>query len=121
MSEPKRFVYVLVSEADPHRHYVGLTSNVATRLAVHNSGGSQHTAADRPWKLIVSLEFSDERRPIREVLEVRVRSRVREATLQLAVVVALCQCIGQRRNAPTRGNGLRQVRNLHGESLTFCQ
>jgi predicted GIY-YIG superfamily endonuclease len=60
MSEPKRFVYVLVSTVDPRRHYVGLTSNVVTRLAVHNSGGSQHTARDRPWKVIVSLEFAEE-------------------------------------------------------------
>jgi len=53
-----RFVYVLVSEIDPRRHYVGLTSNVTTRLAVHNSGGSQHTARHRPWRVIVSLEFA---------------------------------------------------------------
>lgn len=60
MPGAKCFVYVLVSVADPRRHYVGLTSNVTTRLAVHNSGGSQHTATDRPWKLIVSLEFADQ-------------------------------------------------------------
>jgi predicted GIY-YIG superfamily endonuclease len=54
-----RFVYVLVSATDPQRHYVGLTSDVPRRLAVHNSGGSQQTAQHRPWRLIVSLEFSN--------------------------------------------------------------
>ena len=60
MSDPKRFVYVLRSTVNSSRHYVGLTSNLGTRLSVHNSGGSAHTAADRPWKVIVSLEFTDE-------------------------------------------------------------
>ena len=58
MQSQTRFVYVLASATDPGRHYVGLTSNVATRIAVHNSGGSQHTAQHRPWRLIVSLEFT---------------------------------------------------------------
>ena len=53
-----RFVYVLVSETSPERHYIGLTSAVARRLSVHNSGGSQHTAQHRPWRLIVLLEFA---------------------------------------------------------------
>ncbi len=53
-----RFVYVLVSATDPQRHYVGLASDVQRRLAVHNSGGSQHTAQHRPWRLLVALEFS---------------------------------------------------------------
>jgi predicted GIY-YIG superfamily endonuclease len=56
----RRFVYVMISTRDPQRHYVGLTSNVATRLAVHNSGGSQYTAQYRPWRLIVSLEFASQ-------------------------------------------------------------
>jgi putative endonuclease len=61
MSAPKRVVYVLVSDSNPSRHYVGVTSDVPRRLAVHNSGGSRHTANDRPWRLIVSLEFARER------------------------------------------------------------
>ena len=61
MNSGSRFVYVMVSEVDPHRHYVGLTSSVPTRLAVHNSGGSQHTAQHRPWRILVSLEFATQR------------------------------------------------------------
>jgi predicted GIY-YIG superfamily endonuclease len=60
VSNESRFVYVLISARDPQRHYVGLTSNVATRLAVHNSGGSLYTAQYRPWRLIVSLEFASQ-------------------------------------------------------------
>jgi predicted GIY-YIG superfamily endonuclease len=55
----KRFVYILRSEADPHRHYVGITSNVDERLRWHNGGPSGVTLHDRPWSLVVSLEFAD--------------------------------------------------------------
>jgi len=41
--------------------YVGLTSNVATRLAWHNAGENVHTARDRPWHVVVSLEFTTPR------------------------------------------------------------
>lgn len=58
---PKRFVYVLRSVVAPERHYVGLTSNVEARLAVHNSGGSDHTSKNRPWRLLAAMEFSNER------------------------------------------------------------
>ena len=60
MDSGKRFVYILRSLASPSSHYVGSTSDVDRRLAVHNSGGSQHTAQKRPWKLVVSVEFANE-------------------------------------------------------------
>ena len=52
-----RVVYVLRSERDLRRHYVGLTSDVRSRLADHNAGGSAHTEKYRPWRLVVSIEF----------------------------------------------------------------
>jgi len=52
-----RVVYVLRSERDPRRHYVGLTTDVRSRLATHNAGGSAYTAKYRPWRLAVSIEF----------------------------------------------------------------
>jgi putative endonuclease len=55
-----RFVYVLRSRIDATRYYTGVTSNVARRLAVHNTGGSKCTAHLRPWALVVSLEFANE-------------------------------------------------------------
>lgn len=59
MTQPPRFVYVLRSTLQCDRYYVGLTSNVERRLDVHNSGGSIHTARDRPWQLVVALKFSN--------------------------------------------------------------
>ncbi len=56
MSEA-RLVYVLRSERDPRRHYIGLTTNLRSRLAEHNAGGSAHTAKYRPWRLAFSIEF----------------------------------------------------------------
>ena len=40
--------------------YVGLTSNVETRLAAHNAGQNRSTARDRPWQLLVTIEFRNE-------------------------------------------------------------
>jgi len=60
MRPPLRFVYVLRSVPFPARYYVGLTSDVRTRLETHNSGGSQHTAALRPWELVAAIELATE-------------------------------------------------------------
>ena len=57
VSATKHFVYVLRSNVDRNRYYVGLTSDVDRRLAVHNSGRSIHTARDRPWELVTSVKF----------------------------------------------------------------
>ena len=51
-------VYILRSTIDNDRYYVGVTSNVGARVATHNSGGSVHTRRDRPWQLVVALEFA---------------------------------------------------------------
>jgi putative endonuclease len=56
----KRFVYILRSGRDEERHYVGVTSDVPGRLARHNAGLNGHTACDRPWHVIVSVEFMTE-------------------------------------------------------------
>ncbi len=64
MPEDKRFVYVLKS-ADAELHfYIGLTSDVPTRLAAHNAGRCPHTARRRPWQIHVVIECPDERRAI---------------------------------------------------------
>ena len=57
--EPRRFVYILRSDADSDRHYVGLTSDVPRRMHWHNTGHSGVTVHRRPWSLVVSLEFAD--------------------------------------------------------------
>jgi predicted GIY-YIG superfamily endonuclease len=40
---------------------VGVTSDVDERLEWHNSGPSGQTVSDRPWQVVVSVEFPDER------------------------------------------------------------
>jgi predicted GIY-YIG superfamily endonuclease len=61
----KRFVYVLRSESDPSRHYVGATTDVDERLHWHNEGPSGQTVFNRPWRIVVSIEFPDERTALR--------------------------------------------------------
>jgi predicted GIY-YIG superfamily endonuclease len=59
----KNIVYILRSQSHPSRHYVGITSNVTERLEWHNHGPCGHTVSDRPWPIVVSLEFPMKRRP----------------------------------------------------------
>jgi predicted GIY-YIG superfamily endonuclease len=54
----RRFVYILRSESDPKRHYVGTTADVDERLEWHNGGPCGYTFNHRPWRVVVSLEFS---------------------------------------------------------------
>ena len=61
----KRFVYILRSESDPSRHYVGLTADVNERVCWHNHGPSGQTTMNRPWRLVVVIEFADEPTAIR--------------------------------------------------------
>jgi predicted GIY-YIG superfamily endonuclease len=61
----RRFVYILRSESDPARHYVGLTANVGDRLEWHNHGPGGQTSRYRPWKVIVSIEFLEESTAVR--------------------------------------------------------
>jgi len=55
-----QLVCVLRSTVDARRYYTGLSTDVAARMAVHNSGGSRYTRELLPWNLVVSLEFSSE-------------------------------------------------------------
>jgi predicted GIY-YIG superfamily endonuclease len=60
VDQAKRFVYVLRSDRDPSRHYVGLTSDVGNRLRWHNAGQNRSTARDRPWTVLVAIGFRTE-------------------------------------------------------------
>ena len=53
------YVYILRSEVEPDRHYVGLTSDPNRRLAEHNEGKSIHTNKFKPWKEVVEIGFDD--------------------------------------------------------------
>jgi predicted GIY-YIG superfamily endonuclease len=61
----KRVVYILRSESDSRRHYVGITNDIGARLDWHNDGPCGHTVSDRPWSLVVAIEFPTERAAVR--------------------------------------------------------
>jgi predicted GIY-YIG superfamily endonuclease len=65
MPAPKRTVYLLKSQTLVDCYYVGLSSDADARLCTHNSGGSIHTAAGRPWRVVVTVEFDEESKALR--------------------------------------------------------
>jgi predicted GIY-YIG superfamily endonuclease len=61
----KRFVYILRSDVEPERHYVGVTSDVDNRLEWHNQGPCGQTRSHRPWSPVVTIEFPTEKEALR--------------------------------------------------------
>ncbi|MBI5912262.1 MAG: GIY-YIG nuclease family protein [Betaproteobacteria bacterium] len=59
-----RYVYLLESIQHPRQTYVGLTDDLRSRLAAHNSGQSIHTAKFKPWRLVSYFAFSDENKAV---------------------------------------------------------
>ena len=57
-----KYVYILQSEQDAVHFYTGITDNVDSRLAKHNSGDITHTAKYRPWRVKSYAAFTDEDR-----------------------------------------------------------
>jgi len=53
------YVYLLESEPEPDRRYVGLTIDLRQRLQDHNAGKSSHTAKYRPWRVVTYVAFSN--------------------------------------------------------------
>ena len=80
----KRFVYILRSDADPDRHYVGITADPDRRLEWHDHGPCGQTVRHRPWSFVVVMEFPAERAggAVRAVPEDRLRPRLRNASLR---------------------------------------
>ena len=54
-----RTVYLIQSIPNPEETYVGVTSDFERRFAEHNAGKSPHTRSFAPWKVVVSIRFSD--------------------------------------------------------------
>ena len=52
------YVYILRSESNRDRTYVGYTNNLKRRLRDHNLGYSTFTNPHHPWKLEMYLAFS---------------------------------------------------------------
>jgi predicted GIY-YIG superfamily endonuclease len=58
--EDMKYVYILQSEADIARFYVGLTDDLRNRLPAHNAGRVAHTSKHRPWRIKTYVPFSDD-------------------------------------------------------------
>jgi putative endonuclease len=56
------YVYILVSEHDPGRHYAGITRDLSSRLKAHNAGYVPHTAKFRPWRIETATAFRSRRK-----------------------------------------------------------
>ena len=52
-------VYVLRSLQFPDRYYTGLTDDPYRRLQEHNLGYSRSTRGYRPWRLVVTMSFTN--------------------------------------------------------------
>jgi len=61
----KRIVYIIRSDVDSSRHYVGITNDLRARLEWHNHGPCRHTLSYRPWSVVVSMEFPTENEAVR--------------------------------------------------------
>jgi len=59
-SKPMKYVYLLQSISHPKQRYVGLTSNLHHRLAIHNQGGSPYTSRYTPWRIVTAIRFDDD-------------------------------------------------------------
>jgi len=53
------FVYLLRSEVNPEKFYLGVSYDLKRRLSQHDSGNSHSTKSFSPWKLVYSEGFSN--------------------------------------------------------------
>ncbi len=62
----KRFtyVYILQSEIDFGRYYIGLARDLRDRLRRHNAGHILHTNKWKPWRIKTYVALSDSRRAV---------------------------------------------------------
>jgi putative endonuclease len=51
------YVYLIESEKDPAKRYIGFTDDLKQRLLDHNAGKSKHTLTHRPWVLVNYMAF----------------------------------------------------------------
>ena len=58
------YVYLLRSESDPTRVYVGITDDLEARLKAHNAGSAKHTSKYRPWRIETFIAFTDHQKAV---------------------------------------------------------
>ena len=58
------YVYLIRSQLNSHKTYIGCTNNIKQRLQKHNEGASIYTKNYRPWELVVVLSFKSKSRAL---------------------------------------------------------
>ena len=53
------YVYILQSEINQKRFYIGFTEDLDSRLKAHNTGGCDHTSKYKPWRVKTAVAFHD--------------------------------------------------------------
>jgi predicted GIY-YIG superfamily endonuclease len=53
------YVYILRSEIDKGRTYIGITGNISKRLIEHNTGTQHYTKRYLPWRVETYIAFSN--------------------------------------------------------------
>ncbi len=59
-----KYVYILQSEADADRYYVGLTDDLKARVKRHDAGQVAHTSKYLPWRVKAYVGFNDEHQAV---------------------------------------------------------
>jgi predicted GIY-YIG superfamily endonuclease len=56
------YVYILQSEKNQNRYYIGFTEDLESRLKAHNSGHCRHTSNFTPWRIKTAIAFTDHKK-----------------------------------------------------------
>ena len=56
---PFTYVYILQSDIEPRRFYIGCTRDLRDRFARHNRGEVRYTSKWKPWRIKTYVAFSD--------------------------------------------------------------
>ena len=51
------YVYILQSQVNSEKVYVGYTQNIDNRLKEHNAGECTHSSKYKPWRVMTYIAF----------------------------------------------------------------
>jgi len=79
-------VYIITSQSNTERYYIGFSSRPNERLQEHNDGKNPSTAAFAPWSLAAIMSFPTKQKALvfERVSQDRVRSSVSSAPSSIA-------------------------------------
>jgi len=58
------YVYMIRSQANPERYYVGMSDDLEGRLKSHNSGLCKYTAKFIPWYIETAVAFRSKEKAV---------------------------------------------------------